>query len=347
MIDEQTASSVNACPNCGEDLPQDARYCPSCGQKSDDKRVTVRDLVKDFFDTVFQIDSRLLRTLLDLFYPGRLTLRFFAGKHQSYYKPLRLFFTTMVIFLGVVGFKYLNDVQEQIMEQSSYRLFLNQQYVNDEIDKVVSAYGLDSLPIEERQHVDSFLVKLQESFNQRSSSAQLSVLDTTISVPMSALHELSTDSLMNRFQVRGAVRKLIAQQTIKFQKAPERMVNFAIGNATWMIILLIPALALFMKLFYLRRRRFYIEHLVFLYHFHAAAFVFISIYFLVLDLLPTPLDFVLPFLLFIFLFVAMKNYYRQNVFKSFTKFVLLLTAYLFTAIVYTFATLGISFLFFR
>ena len=89
---------VRRCENCG--TPLLGEHCYACGQPTKGLIRQFGTILGDFFDTVFQIDSRVLRTLGPLlFKPGALTLEYFAGHRIRYVSPVRLFF-----FLSVLAF---------------------------------------------------------------------------------------------------------------------------------------------------------------------------------------------------------------------------------------------------
>lgn len=86
------------CPNCGTPLLGD--HCYACGQPTKGLVRHFSSLVGDFFDSVFDYDARIPRTMWPLFgKPGALTLEYFAGHRVRYVSPVRLFF-----FLAIVTF---------------------------------------------------------------------------------------------------------------------------------------------------------------------------------------------------------------------------------------------------
>lgn len=91
--------STVSCRNCSTLLA--GRWCHACGQ---DSRDPVRDLpvlAGEFFDGVFGLDSRLVRTLRLLFgSPGALTDEFVAGRRARYLGPLRLYLVVSVVFFA-------------------------------------------------------------------------------------------------------------------------------------------------------------------------------------------------------------------------------------------------------
>jgi len=92
---EQRASDV--CLNCGTRL--DTAYCPQCGQKNRDYRLSFRDLFSDFIEELLDVDSRVLKSLRLLFTrPGFLTREYISGRRVSYLPPVRLYLIASVLF---------------------------------------------------------------------------------------------------------------------------------------------------------------------------------------------------------------------------------------------------------
>jgi hypothetical protein len=86
------------CENCGAALY--GEHCYACGQPTKGLVRHFTSILGDFFDTVFNIDSRVLRTVWPLLArPGYLSLEYFAGRRVRYVTPMRLF-----LFLSLVGF---------------------------------------------------------------------------------------------------------------------------------------------------------------------------------------------------------------------------------------------------
>jgi hypothetical protein len=104
---EPSASAVNAanpppsvrrCDNCA--APLLGATCYACGQPTKGLIRRFGTIVGDFADTVFNIDSRVFRTLGPLLArPGYLTLQYLHGHRIRYVSPVRLF-----VFLSVLAF---------------------------------------------------------------------------------------------------------------------------------------------------------------------------------------------------------------------------------------------------
>jgi len=89
------------CENCGS--PLYGEHCFHCGQPTKGLVRHFSSILGDFFDTVLNIDSRVIRTIGPLLVrPGYLSLEYFAGRRVRYVTPMRLFlFMSLVAFFAV------------------------------------------------------------------------------------------------------------------------------------------------------------------------------------------------------------------------------------------------------
>src|SRR3954462_7064123 len=95
------AMAVKACANCG--APMHGPYCYACGQPEKGMIRQLASVMHDVLDTVFNIDSRVFRSLLPLYFrPGYLTLEYFAGRRVRYVTPFRLYFFLSVAALLLI-----------------------------------------------------------------------------------------------------------------------------------------------------------------------------------------------------------------------------------------------------
>lgn len=80
------------------------RFCAECGQENTNYRVSLGRLVGDLFEELFQLESRLWRTLWALFrHPGLLTREYNAGRRVRYTTPLRLYLITSFAYFFVAA----------------------------------------------------------------------------------------------------------------------------------------------------------------------------------------------------------------------------------------------------
>ncbi len=126
-IRQKKTPKYSCCKNCG--TPLEGMYCYRCGQYALDVEQPFWKYVRQYFENVYQFDTKIWRTLWYLFTrPGFLTAEFNAGKINSYVHPFRLYMCISVVFFAVffmlVGerandFNALNDgrLHRSVVEQ--------------------------------------------------------------------------------------------------------------------------------------------------------------------------------------------------------------------------------------
>ncbi|MCB0584247.1 MAG: DUF3667 domain-containing protein [Phaeodactylibacter sp.] len=351
------------CPNCHYPLPHYGEYCSNCGQKYTTGRIPVWELVRDFAESVFNIDSKIFRTLWALFIPGRLTIQYFKGRHKRYVPPLRLFFIMAVIHFAVLGYVGFDELEQQMTETTEgqwKRAHMEEfrEQLDSAAQKVEEAYpnrsvseALDSL---ERILGDSRADSMGLGyFTYDADSSKMTLKQIRISTRDAV--EMPLDSFALAYGDDSFFSQLQLRQVAKFNRRGGNFTNFVLGKLIWMVVLMMPALALLLKLLYIRRKHYYVEHLVFSFHYHAFAFLIVSAALLVIQ---TKLEQYVRFLndgfllgmaflwILVYLFVAMRRFYRQHWFKTFIKYSIINFSYTFIFTVFLLLTLAASVLLF-
>nr|WP_297783028.1 DUF3667 domain-containing protein [uncultured Allomuricauda sp.] len=96
------------CLNCGHPLDISDKYCPNCSQANSTKKLTLKDFFDEFFSSLINYDSKLLKTLSALLLrPGRITKDYVNGKRITYTNPFR--FLLSLAFLYFLMFTYNNQ----------------------------------------------------------------------------------------------------------------------------------------------------------------------------------------------------------------------------------------------
>ncbi len=349
-IPENTAPKN--CLNCGQAFPGDAKYCPNCGQKNTDGRLTIGELLHEFSDAIFNVDSQIFRTLAALFIPGKLTLEYFKGRHKRYVHPIRLFLVVTVALIAAITFtikdKDINIEQwgDKVEKGYERHLFLSD---FDTTKANTAAYFKNPL-------VDAALDSLSKNLVQKRDSSYKDSLDLSQvfsffgekypQIARKDYVELPVDSLLKKYRIEGFLRKMAFQQQLKFLKQGNNFIPYIIGNASWMALLMMPFLALILKIFYIRRKYYYVEHLIFSFQMHA--FVFLMAIFLILFtkhfsgwIIPVIIGGVAFYLL-----VSMKRVYQQKWWKTILKFGLVNLMYFILLNLFIVLTFVVSFFLF-
>lgn len=96
--------SVDRCLNCGADLV--GPYCHECGQKGVDRNQSLQVLLPEVTDVIFEVDSRIWRTIrMLLLRPGLLTRYYNGGRREEFVRPFRLYIAfSFLFFVALVSF---------------------------------------------------------------------------------------------------------------------------------------------------------------------------------------------------------------------------------------------------
>lgn len=369
------------CPNCQFVETEDAGFCSKCGQKFGPNKLTIKQFLADLIDHVFNFDTNFFHTIKKIFIPGQLTLDFFAGHRKMYYHPLRLFFFLMVIHLGVLGSLIPYDTVFEAVTNETNKVITK--HKNKDIIASIekthtdksSLMAVDSAIQWFKLYPDSVKTMKQKSasvptiapaadttkkiktnsanpnpdfnhdFKNNDNESFLEMFDLG-KIPNEDVIMLSNDSLAKKYNLDHYWKRLVTRQVQKFYLDPKGLIRFVLGNISWMMIVMIPFLAIVMKLLFFRRKRYYIEHLFFLYHWHSFAFLFGTILVLFFR---NSLQYIYgPFvgLVIVFGFIGWKRYYKQGMFKTFIKFCMMAFSYLFLFTILMLLTGVISFGFF-
>jgi hypothetical protein len=138
-----------------------------------------------------------------------------------------------------------------------------------------------------------------------------------------SLDEVS-DSILTE---HSFVTRLIVKQTIKFQlEEGKGMFQVFLKTASYAMFIFLPLFALILKMLYFRRKRFYIEHIIFTLHFFSFIF-FVLMFFILLNLLPFEVPrWIMLVLILAYLYFAMWKVYQQSWRKTLVKALTLITA---------------------
>jgi hypothetical protein len=159
---------------------------------------------------------------------------------------------------------------------------------------------------------------------------------------------LQTDSLFQRYEVKSYWDRLAIGQSLKTIREPESMGRFWVGTIAWTILCQIFAMSCWLKLLYLHRDRYLVEHFIFLIHLHSGFILLLTITAVLrkivgLTFIPNklPVIWLLGALL-----LGMYWFYHQSIGKTVLKWSIFLTLYVITLFVIFIVSFGASFLFF-
>jgi hypothetical protein len=303
------------CLNCGDATV--GFYCPNCGQRKVDVRVSLRRMLMEVMDDQLSLNSTLPRTLAALLLrPGHLTREYVQGRIMHYIPPFRLYLVSSLVFFVLLplmpGMDNLNISKEAEAKADSVRIAM-------EVDSVLLARARAT-----GGDTTAFVKAAREREKNGGPSFRMTIGPDTSNViaPLRPLarHMKETERRLNAMSRREAIRT---------------MRDAFLDNAPMGIFMMMPLFALILKLLYLRRKRFYVEHFVFALHVHSFAFILLTAILLVRS---DWLGLILSLWFVVALYIAMKRVYGQGYLRTLLKYFLLSQAYLFILVVGVTAT---------
>jgi hypothetical protein len=336
------------CTNCGDATV--GRFCPSCGQRKTDVRASVAAILEDVAKDEFVLNAALPRTVVSLlFRPGHLTQEYVRGRIVRYIPPLRLYLAASIVFFVVISFIGLRTLDRMDVDQSSLpsdpdsaRVVLQQRHT--ELQNVDTT----TLPPAARAMLRQTLLTTTQALDALGDSAgaadaaalrQARLLDDgAVHLPQGMRQQWARDITVSGAPswVEAAVeRKLDQIGHLPPRDAFRAIVSDMLSFAPHMVFLMLPVFALLLKLLYIRRDRFYAEHVVFALHVHA----FFFLMFLIMLLVPWgTVDGLIIIWTMLYVWLAMRRVYQQGWFRTTVKWGVLGWCYMF---VLTFGMVGL------
>ena len=271
------------CLNCGTELR--GQYCGGCGQRARGRLISLWELLQDAFGDLFEIDSRLWRTLIPLLIrPGKLTLDYLEGRRARYMPPFRMYLVLSLVFFLVAFF----DPREtfgifydpQTLEEASDEERREAAEIAEEVRRDLAEDGIIiGAPQDPEETGDDPGDGLKIRINgEDGAEAECQVDDFSISGPEWLKRRLTPERLVH-----------VCEQ-IKKDRGRQFLQNLY-DNVPIALIVLLPIMAFVLKALYPLSRRYYVEHLLFFVHFHAFMFLILALQILISRLnaaLPTP-----------------------------------------------------------
>lgn len=340
------------CYNCNTELLEGANHCAKCGQRVTTGHITIWTLFKEFLSDYLHLDSKFPATIVPLFLkPGYLTNEYFAGKHKSYLRPLRLFGVSTVLFFAFILFQFVDksEVNNQLEGlHQKFALDVERKAIYKEIDSILLELK-EQIPSQRtRNLIDTAFQDYKYQAPSSSDTLEFNTIDIGTTqfkheVAKSDLVSKTPEELVALYEIEGFWEQLLFSQNIKVLQHGGNFFHFIVQRFTWLFFFMMPVFALILKLLYIRRNRFYVEHLIFAFHFHAFGFLYALLFLLFVNFLPEWVYGILSIYIFVYLYIAIRKVYQQNHFKTFVKYSTLLFAYLFLFIFGLVCTIIVSF----
>jgi len=314
--------ALTRCENCG--APLTGHYCAQCGQAAVDYRRSFRHVIADVLESFLNWDSKFFATIaLLIFKPWRLTNEFLAGKRVRYVSPLRLYLLASILFFFAVNYG-ARDLRFEPGKLGS----------KDRAELEADLKKAD-LPPAAREELQALL--------RESSPSPAPSPTADVASPSPAPETGKQRQEYGKIGERPFVVFDQAKSTTPFERwiegrAKEKMgehgtkmglfIATLFSNLPYMMLCCIPLFAFVLKILYIRRHIFYIDHLIYALHIHTFAYTGIMLIVLatigLTRFAPGPIaGWIIALLWIAFvvqIFLSIRRVYRQGWFFSIFKF---------------------------
>ena len=233
------------CANCDAQLS--GQYCGQCGQRARGRLIRLPELLRDAFGDLFELDSRLWRTLIPLaIRPGLLTRDYLLGRRVRYMPPFRMYLVLSLLFFLVAFFNPRDRLQILFEDQPAAGPAASE--VTDEPDGDIT--GLDVVIENDSENADCDF----EDYDPANMPGWLSRRITRDRLVAACNNVFTEDG--------GGIASLL-----------DRMVE----NIPAGLFVLLPVMALLLMALHPLSGRYYVEHLLFVVHFHSFIFLILTI----------------------------------------------------------------------
>jgi len=271
---DREALPFTHCENCGAKLA--GPHCAQCGQAAIDYRRSFRHVIVDVLDSFLNWDSKFFATIgLLIVKPWRLTNEFLAGRRVRYLHPLRLYLLASILFFFAVNYG-----------ARGLRADASNLGPKDRA-KIEADLKNEDLPPEARAKLERLLREPSPPpLPAASLSPAASAVPATSSAPAAptAPPKQTFGPVTDRpFVLFDADTKpstpfekwIEARAKEKFGEHGTKFGLFLstlFSNLPYMMLCCIPLFAFVLKVLYVRRHIFYIDHLIYALHIHTFAY---------------------------------------------------------------------------
>jgi hypothetical protein len=364
------AVSTENCLNCGEVLT--GQHCSHCGQRAKVRVLSLWDMTRDLLGDMLDWDARIWRTLRPLaFSPGKLTQEYLRGRRAGYTPPFRMYVLLSVAFFVVasLGSDPGADLHFSVDDKGGANLTIAGDTQAEARAKqapasppaargsvpatVAPSRPAPTLDADTSRLVDAFVERMPEKDRSQARAELTRKLSVAPPAELGKVKDMMKDPCSRenlKFEVPFG-----KQYEPRLRQACEKIWVDTPGfgralfqNAPKMMFIFLPLIAAVMYVLYIGSGRYYVEHLLFVVHFHA--FFFLGGLVILLaertSWLAPGTSFaaagksvggflIAAFTLYVpvYLYVAMRRVYEQGRFVTFAKYSALGIAYMFCMVI--------------
>jgi hypothetical protein len=261
------------CENCG--APMAGPFCAKCGQHAVDYRRSFRYVVLDVLDSFLSWDSKFFATIGWLIArPWHLTNEFLAGRRVRYVHPLRVYLLASIVFFFVVNY-WAKSIHADPSKLSAE-------------DRAEIAADLDKEDLSPKVKARVRKALVAKGPTQPEAQRSAAPEATVVPQPSAIASPPEPSASPSPSDDYGPMIQFDKPPSDPFEKWLERRAKEKMGehgskmalfiatlfsNLPYMMLCCIPLFALVLKVLYVRKRIFYIDHLVYALHIHSFAYL--------------------------------------------------------------------------
>jgi hypothetical protein len=265
------------CENCG--APMAGPFCAQCGQHAVDYRRSFRHVIVDVLDSFLNWDSKFFATIGWLIArPWHLTTEFLADRRVRYVHPLRLYLLVSILFFFVVNYwaksLHVDPSKLSAEDRAEIAADLDKEDISPEVKGHV------------RRALDAKGLTQPEAQTSPSPEAAVPPQATAVASPPLSVALPSPPGdfgplvQFDKPPSNGIGKWLEQKAEEKMGEHGSKMALFIatlFRNLPYMMLCCIPLFAFVLKVLYVRKRIFYIDHLVYALHIHSFAYLAIML----------------------------------------------------------------------
>ena len=360
------------CRNCG--TPLTGKFCMECGQKNHTYVAPLWNVLHDFAATHFGYDTKFFHSIVPLlFRPGFLTREYCLGHEERYVKPFRLYLFTSILFfflaaifwpqLTALGSDNNITVNGKTVATAGPAPKQSKDETRAQIQSALQQIDIQPGDPDAKSFAKSLLQGELTALDKPAAPAATKAVAAATGAAQAAVEAAGTparhhvpklpvpDAATGQVRVatgddgfiqidpkdlKGGEQNQFTHTLMNVKDHPQEFKKQLGQNLPKMMFVLMPLIAIFLKLFYIGSKRYLTEHFVFTLHFHSMVFV-VMLLVMLLGSLGKHVEALAPlgheagklagWYIVLYLFLALRFFYKQGWFMTGLKFFMLFISY--------------------
>ena len=269
--------SETSCPNCGAVRPN--AFCGYCGQNNRDYNASLWSVLKDAIGEMFELDGRVIRSMKNIVrYPGQLSVAFEENRRADFVNPFRLFMFTTILWFFIFGITLPTPDDRPLRESSRVVEDESEGTAPERPNRLRLAVDIDP---EELRQSEADIAAGMEILRGHLQGDRARKLDDMLAVDKKTRRLAPIRGIAQLFNAQLGLpewlRRVLANVVVDVVHSPQLLANEFIDNLPLVMVVLLPWYAILLTIFFGRKGKRFIHHLVFAIHVHSFSFIVLTI----------------------------------------------------------------------